>query len=213
MKSLSFKEIRGLLLKYNIPFCPTEIVNSKEDAIKIASKFGYPVVLKISSIEVLHKTDLGFVKTGIIDEKSLISAWESIVKLIKDKKVKTEGVLVQKELIGIEIVLGMKRNFQFGPVLMFGIGGVLVEILKDITFRIAPVKEKDVRQMFKEIKGEKLLNGYRGSKPVDKNKLVKLTISLSKLSLAENNIEEIDFNPVIVNEKGAWIVDARFFVK
>jgi acyl-CoA synthetase (NDP forming) len=133
MKSFTLKEIKSILSEYNIPFCPTELANSKEEAIRIANSFDYPVVLKAFSLEGAHKTELGLVKKDIENDNELSDAWDEIVK------VKADGTIVQKQIFGLEIIVGMKRDVQFGPVLMFGIGGVLVDIMKDVTFRIAPV--------------------------------------------------------------------------
>jgi acetyl-CoA synthetase (ADP-forming) len=208
MKSLPLKEIESLLSKYNIPFCPTGLAISKQEAIKIANGFRYPVVLKASSFKGEHKTELGLVKKDIKNDSELAEAWDEI----KKTKVKIEGILVQKQFSGIEIVVGMKRDRQFGPVLMFGIGGTLVEIMKDVTFRIAPIAKQDAIQMFKEIKGAKILAGYRGQQPVDLDKLSDLIVSLSKLAMDETNIKEIDFNPVIADKNGVWVVDPRFLL-
>jgi len=213
MRSLFFKEAKKLLLKYNIPLCATEIVNSKKDAIKIAKDFKYPIVIKISSPDILHKTEGGFVKKDIKDQKELEVAWNKIIRLANKKKVKIEGVLVQKQLSGREIIIGIKRDAQFGPILMFGLGGVFVEVLKDVSFAITPIKREDAFRMMKEIKGIKILKGFRGKKPVNLEKIANILVSLSQLSLKEKGILEIDLNPVIVNEKGAWVVDARFLMQ
>ena len=210
MESLSFKQSKLLLAKYKIPLCPSQLTASKKEAAVFASSVGYPVVLKISSKEVLHKTDLGLVRTGIRDENELKSSWDGLAKMAKG--IKTEGILVQKQIHGVETVAGMKRDLQFGPVLMFGLGGILVEVLKDVSFRIAPVNRADAMAMFKEIKGYKLLEGFRSFKPVDLGKLSAVAVSLSKLALENEDIVEADLNPVIANEKGAWIVDPRFLI-
>lgn len=212
MNSLSFEETKKLLFKYKIPFCVTELAKSKEEAVSIAEKIGYPVAMKIFSKNVLHKTEIGAVKTNIKNEEELFVSFNSINELAKAKSIEMEGILVQKMVLGQEIIVGMKRNEQFGSVLMFGIGGVLVELLKDVSFRIAPITQKDAIEMIKEIKGYKLLTGFRGKEAVDIDKIVNILISLSNLSLNENNIKEIDFNPVIVSKDSALVVDARILI-
>jgi len=208
MKSLEFKKAEQLLLKYNIPLCSGRLVSEKKEALAFAEKTGYPLVLKILSPLVIHKTDLGLVKTGIGSKEELTGSWEELAA----KKIKREGILIQKQLSGVEIVIGMKRDPQFGPVLMFGLGGIFVELLKDVSFRIAPIKRKDAGGMMREIKGYKALLGFRSQKPVDLEKLAGILLSLSKLSLQEKYVKEVDLNPVIANESGAWVADPRFLI-
>lgn len=210
MESLNFEETRSLLERYDIALCPTKLAASQKEAAVFAKSIGYPVVLKIFAKKVLHKTDFGLVKIGIRDEKELRNAWDEIQK--KARGIKSEGNLIQKQISGIEVVAGMKRDAQFGPVLMFGIGGILVELLKDVSFRIAPIYRADAIDMMQEIKGYKMLKGFRGSKQVAIEKLTAIMVALSELSLKEEKIFEIDFNPIIANEKGAWVVDPRFLV-
>jgi succinyl-CoA synthetase beta subunit len=208
MKSLEFKKTEQLLSKYGIPLCPGRLVSERGEVLAFAKKTGYPLVLKVLSPSAVHKTDLGLVKTGISGKEELAGAWAELAA----KKIKKEGILVQKQLSGVEMVIGMKRDSQFGPVLMFGLGGIFVELLEDVSFRIAPLKKKDAREMVKEIKGHKALLGFRSQKPVDLEKLTGILLSLSKLSLREKYIKEVDLNPVIVNEKGAWVADPRFLI-
>jgi acetyl-CoA synthetase (ADP-forming) len=208
MKSLEFKKTEQLLSKYGIPLCPGRLVSERGEALAFAEKAGYPLVLKVSSSLVIHKTDLGLVKTGINNKEELTEVWAELAA----KKIKKEGILVQKQLSGVETVIGMKRDSQFGPVLMFGLGGIFVELLKDVSFRIAPLKKKDAREMIKEIEGHKALLGFRSQKPVDLEKLTGILLSLSKLSLQEKYIKEVDLNPVIANERGAWVTDPRFLI-
>ena len=208
MKSLEFKKAEQLLAKYGIPLCPGRLVSEKKEAWAFAKKTGYPLVLKVLSPLATHKTDLGLVKTGIRDEKELDKAWAELAA----KKIKREGVLVQKQLAGVEVVAGIKRDPQFGPVLMFGLGGIFVELLKDVSFRIAPVGKNDARGMMKEIKGYKVLLGFRSQKAVDLDKLTGILLSLSELSLREKDVKEVDLNPIIANEKGAWVADPRFLI-
>ncbi len=198
MKVLDFEKTRKLLLKHKIPFPKTELATSKKQALFFAEKIGYPVVLKISLL-VLHKTDVKGVITGIKDRKEMEKAWEHIGR---------KEVLVQKMIKGKEIILGMKKDAQFGPVLMAGFGGIFVELFKDVSFRIAPVDEKQGLEMLKELKSFPVLKGFRGDRGVNIKEIVRVIVNLSKLSL-DKNIKEIDFNPLIVNEKKAFVVDAK----
>ena len=214
MKVLSFEEAKKLLEKYNIPFVKTIICQSKKEAIDFAQKIGFPVVLKVFSPDILHKTDVGGVKIGIENERDLKRVFDEILFSLKEKKpkAKIEGMLIQKQIFGKEVVVGMKRDLAFGPVLMFGLGGIFVEILNDVAFRVAPITKREALKMIREIKSFKILKGFRGEKPVNIEKIAEIIVKVSKLSLKEEKIQEIDLNPIIVNEKEAQVVDARFLL-
>jgi len=214
MESLSFLESKKLLEKYKIPFVKTKLCISKKEALDFAKSVGFPVALKISSSEILHKTDVGGVKLGIETEADLGKAWDEIQKVVKQKvpKVKLEGILVQEMVFGREIALGMKRDAIFGPVLMFGLGGIFVEVLKDVVFRVAPVDKKEAKNMITQIKGFEILKGFRGQEKVNLEKLTEIITRFSKLSLLEKDLKEIDLNPIMANEKGSYILDARFLL-
>jgi len=203
---LDFKKTNKLLTEYNIPLIETEVVQSKKQALDFADN-NWPVVLKVFSKEVLHRTELGLVKTGIESKKELKSSLDEIRKEavdLKDKK-----ILIQKTGKGTEIICGMKRDKTFGPVLMFGLGGVFVEVLKDVSFGITPLSKKESKEMIKQIKGYKILKGFRGYPKVDFEKISKLLLNLSKIAEENENIKEIDFNPAFVNEKTLKVVDFK----
>ncbi len=214
MKALTFSETKKILSEYDIPLCQMVLAKTKKEAIVFAEKIGYPVVLKISSPEILHKTEIKGIKINIFDKKTLEKTWDKILLEVKKKKPSAgiEGILIQKQLKGREIVIGMKRNQKFGPVLMFGLGGIFTEVLEDVAFKIAPVSESDAIKMIKEIKGYKVLTAFRGQKQVNLKAIVKIIVSLSKLSLEKEEIKEIDLNPIIVDEKKALIVDTCFLL-
>ncbi|XOB41886.1 MAG: acetate--CoA ligase family protein [Candidatus Nealsonbacteria bacterium] len=214
MGLLNFQETKKLLLKYKIPVCQTRLTKSKKEALIFAKKIGYPAVLKISSPDILHKSDIDGVKTGVKNEKELKKVWDEILNRIKKKKpqAKVDGILVQKMEEGIEVAAGMKKDLQFGPVLMVGLGGVFIEVLKDVSFRVAPVNEKEGLEMLKTLKSFPILTGARKRKPVNIKSISKIIASLSKLSLKEKNIKEIDLNPIIVNQKGALVVDVKILI-
>ena len=172
-----------------------------------AQKIGYPIVLKVFSHRIFHRTEIGGVKIGIKNEKELRKAFDELIKIKGGA-----GILIQKMVLGKEVALGMKRDSQFGPVLMAGLGGIFVEVLKDVSFRICPVSEREALEMIKGIKGYEILKGHRGQKPVNLKALVKIIVNLSKLSLKEEKIKEIDLNPVIVNKKRALACDFKILV-
>ncbi len=212
---LDFEKTKRLLERYKLPLVSSFLVKKLEQAIKLSKKIGFPLVLKISSPDIIHKSDIGGVKIGIEDEEELAKAYDEIIKDVKNKKpkAKIEGVLMQKRWKGKEVIVGMTRDPQFGSVLMFGLGGVFVEVLKDVSFRIAPVDKKEALEMIKEIKGYKVLEGVRGKKAVSINALVNIITKTSNMVIKNKKITELDFNPIIVDEKKAAIVDARIIIE
>jgi acyl-CoA synthetase (NDP forming) len=185
-------------------------VKDADSAAKEAKRIGYPVVLKGLSKSIIHKTDIGAVETSIGNEEQLRKAFDRIAKNVKKKAKKSpESYLVQREASGTEIIIGMKRDPQFGPVVMFGLGGVFVEVLKDVSFRVAPLEEKDCLEMIDEIKGKPVLEGARGKKKANTKAIAKILMAVSSLAEKNRQIAEIDLNPIMVDSKSALIVDAR----
>jgi len=203
---LTHKDASSLLKKYQIPLIKTKKVSNWEEVLNIANKWGFPLALKIDSPKILHKTDIGGVITNIQGKKELKVAWQKLQKIAK--KYKGE-VIVQPNVKGLEVIIGAKKDPVFGGVVMFGIGGIFVEVFKDVSFRIAPISKKEAKKMIKEIKGYPILKGYRGQNPVNIDKLTEILVSVSKLIQKEKNIQEIDLNPVIVDQKRALVVDAK----
>jgi len=206
LKQLDFSDIDKLAKKYRIKTPNSNIAKNQAEAIKIAKKFGYPVVMKIISPDILHKTEKKAVITGICDDKAVTAAFDEIRK--HAGKAKFKGMLVQSQAEGREVIVGGKRDPQFGAIVLFGLGGIFVEILKDVSLRIAPIDKREAMEMIKEIKGYPILAGARGEKPVNLEKLAELISSVSYL-IYENDIAELDMNPVFVNEKGYLAVDIR----
>lgn len=206
---LDIRKTIALLEKNKLLFLKCDICKSPEQAAAMAKKIGFPVVLKIVSRDIIHKSDIGGVIAGIENETQAAEAYSKIIKNSKKaKNAKIEGVLVQKMEQGIEVIVGLKRDPQFGPVIMFGLGGIFVELMKDTSLRISPVSKAQAFEMIKEIKAYPMLAGARGKEPVNMEALSGIIVKISKL--AENKkIMEIDFNPVIVNERSAFIADAR----
>jgi len=196
-----------LIKKYGIPSPIAREVKTKQEAVDAAKQIGYPVVLKIHSPTILHKTDVGGVKLCIQNELQLREAFEQMQKKIPAKDIL--GFVVQKFYEGHYALIGMKRDSQFGPVIAFGMGGIFVEIMKDVSFRVAPISEKDAEEMMKEVKAYPILEGARGGIKANKGILVEILLAVSKISMENPEIKEIDLNPVVVNEKNAVAVDVR----
>jgi len=209
MNILSFQETERILSKYKIPFCKTEIFNSKEKAFLFAKKIGFPVALKVHGQKVFHKSEIGGVKINI-KEEDFDLAWEEIISNVEGKII--EGVLVQEMFHGNEVAIGMNRDDQFGPTIMFGLGGIFIEIIKDVSLRVAPIDKEEAEKMIKELKGFKILDGARGNPKANINSLVNMLVNISNLALKEDQIKSIDFNPVIVNNSKALVADFRIIV-
>ncbi|MCK4521719.1 MAG: acetate--CoA ligase family protein [Nanoarchaeota archaeon] len=198
MKQLEFKKSLKLLKKYDINFVASCVIKDES----AFNKVKYPLVLKVFSGKIIHKSDVGGVIVGIKDKEEAVKAFKKLKKASKN-------ILMQKMVSGKEVIIGMKRDGQFGPVVMFGLGGIFVEVMKDISFRVCPVTKRNAVEMIKEIKSYKILEGIRGEKGININALADLIVNVSKLSL-KNDVNEIDLNPVIVDDKKAVVVDVRF---
>jgi len=215
-KSLLETEAKAVCIEYGIPVTKFELAKSEAQAVKFAEKIGYPVVLKIVSPDVVHKSDVGGVAVNLKDSKSVREAYSQILKNVKkhNAKAKIVGVLVQEMAPqSTEVIVGVTKDPQFGPAIMFGLGGIFVEVLKDVTFRIAPITEDEAREMITEVKAYPLLKGYRNSPPVDIAAIVGILLKTSKLAMEHQEIKELDLNPVMVYEKGAKTVDARIILE
>ena len=204
-----------ILTAYGLPVLPYGLVKSVDAAAEWAKKNGYPVVLKIVSEDILHKTEVGGVMVDIEDEQELRAKYKELMDRVNERKsdARIEGVLVQPMAgSGVETIIGIKRDPQFGPLIMFGIGGIYVEIFKDVSFRICPIRELSAKHMVSEIKGYRMLQGFRGRGPADTETIVESLERLSQLAIDFPMFSEIDVNPFVVYEKGkgACALDARF---
>jgi len=206
LKQLDFSEADRLLKRYHIKTPDSAIARKPEEAAKIARKLGYPVVMKIISPDIVHKTEKKGVVIGLKDESQVMKAFDEIKK--HAGKARFKGILVQRQADGREVIIGGKRDPQFGAIVLFGLGGIFVEIMKDISLRIAPIDKKEALVMIKEIKGYPILAGARGQKPANIDRLAEMIASVSRM-LSENDIQELDLNPVFVNEKDCFPVDVR----
>lgn len=205
-------EAKQMLEEAGVPVSPARLARTKEEAATVASALGFPIVLKIVSPQITHKSDVGGVALGLASAADISAAFDRIVASAKQHvpDATIEGVAVQRmEKQGTEVIIGITKDPQFGPVLMFGLGGVLVEVLKDVAFRVVPINQRDARQMIEEIKGYPLLQGYRGADPADLAKLQELLLKVSAFVEAHPEVAELDLNPVFAYKDAAIAVDAR----
>lgn len=208
----------NLLKAYGFNTLPTHLAETADQAVQIAGEIGYPVVMKIVSPQIVHKSDAGGVKVGLSSDQAVAEAFETIVANAGqfDPGAEITGVLVQKMAPrGVETILGINRYPVFGPLLMFGLGGVFVEIFKDVIFRLAPVNRNSARRMVRSIQGYKLLQGYRGSPPADVRSLEEALVKLSDMVTQHPDIMELDINPLLVHEAGSGftVADCRIVLK
>ena len=209
-------ESKELLKKAGIPVVEAKLARSKKEAISISREVGFPVVLKISSADVVHKSDSGGVKLGLANATQVGKAYSQIISSIQQAypQARIDGVSVQTMAApGVEVIVGMSKDAQFGPVIMFGLGGILVEVLKDVSFRIVPLTERDAREMIKEIKGYPVLQGYRGQKPASVTALEQLIVNVSQFVEKNPQIKELDLNPIFAYPDKAVAVDARIILE
>lgn len=197
-----------------IPVPKYFFARSVDEALEGAGSVGYPVVVKVVSPDIVHKSDVGGVALNVADREGLVRAFNAVVENVRRKVpgARIEGVLVQEMLRpALEVVVGAVRDAVFGPVIMFGLGGLFVEVLKDVSFRVAPVDPLDAEEMIREVRGYRLLEGYRGLPPRDLRALKELIVKVSELVSAEPRIQELDLNPVMLFEEGggAKVADAR----
>jgi len=213
--ALNEVESKDVLKTIGIPTTETRLATSKEEAVAFAKAIGFPVVLKIVSQDVLHKSDSGGVKLNITNEEGVSRAYDEILTSVKKAvpSAKIEGVSVQNMArSGLEVIIGLSKDPQFGPVLMFGIGGILVEIMKDVAFRIVPLTRRDAREMIREIKGYPLLEGYRGMEPANIPLLEEMLLKVSNFAEENPDVREMDLNPVYAYRDNALAVDARIIL-
>lgn len=208
-------ESRTVMEEYGLRLPQGILAADPDQAVKAAEKIGFPVVLKIISPDIIHKSDFGGVKLNLKTAREVKQAFAAIMDIAfkTTDKNRVHGVLVSPMAgRGQECILGMTRDAQFGPVIMFGLGGIFVELLKDVSFRVAPLTEEDALEMISDTRGYKLLKGLRGEPPKDIKAIKKVLLQLSEIALSNPEIKEIDLNPVIVHEQGLSIVDSRFIL-
>lgn len=208
-------EAKTALSAAGIPVVKTYLAKSKEEAQALSTELGFPVVLKICSFDIVHKTDVGGVCLNLASLEEVGEAYERMLETAATRcpRANIIGVTVQKMISGgVEAVAGMVRDPQFGPVIMFGLGGIFVEVLKDVSFRIVPLTEEDAWEMLAEIKGKALLEGIRGKMPVNKKALLDILLKLSRFIEETPEIKELDINPILADSQGAVAADARIIL-
>ena len=212
---LTPEESREIVELAGIPFNKSELATSEEEAVEFANKLGYPVVMKIVSPQINHKTEVGGVKLDIESDEEAKKAYNDIYINILEKvpDADIEGISVDKMLKGTELIIGTTIDPQFGQMIMFGVGGIFVEIYQDVSFRLVPINPGDAKDMLSEIKGKPLLEGARGLPKADKNQLVDILVKVSDLVNSHSDIQEMDLNPLLITESGIVAVDARVILK
>lgn len=210
-RNLYEPEAYKLLSNYGLSVIRHIFVPAAKDPLEAAKKLAFPQVLKVVSPDLIHKSDAGGVKLGLNNPKDFKSAHQEL-KTKFSKKPMAGWLLAKMAEPGTEVVIGMTRDPQFGPALMFGLGGVFVEVFKDVAFRVLPLNAKEALSMIKEIKGYSILAGARGQKPLDIEALAEALVQVGQIAQDHPEIAEIDLNPVIVYNKGYKVVDARVII-
>ena len=209
-------ESKRILKQAGISVVETKLAKTKKEALSLSQKMGFPVALKITSPDVIHKSDSGGVKLSLNNGTEVKKAYDEILKKVRKQypDAVVHGVSVQKMIRpGTEVIVGTSKDSQFGPVIMFGLGGIFVELLKDVSFRVIPVERRDAQEMIKEIKGYPLLQGYRGKEPANISALVEIILKISKLIEENPQIKELELNPIFAFGDKAVAVDARIILE
>jgi acyl-CoA synthetase (NDP forming) len=205
-------ESKELLKEIGIPITEQSLTSSKKETLSAAEEIGYPLVMKLMAEDVVHKSDMGAVKLNIKSKEEVDYAFDELMEIPSESEKKISVQKMAKEPI-TELIIGMTTDPQFGPALMFGIGGILVELLEDVSFRIAPITEYDAKEMIHEIKGFPLLDGFRGKSKADIDAIVDTLMKISEFVIENEDIYEMDLNPVFIYEDGLVCVDARIILK
>ena len=210
-------DAKTIMESYGMTIPEGHFASTSEEAVRFANEMRYPVAMKISSPDILHKSDVGGVKIGLGGPSEVEDAFDLMMLRVKRKmpEVNIKGVLVEEMITsGKEVILGMKKDPQFGPMLMFGLGGIFVEVLKDVTFSLAPITAEESRQMIENTKSYKLLTGVRGQRSVDIQAIITNLLQLSQLVIDFPQFQEVDINPLKVGNpgEGAYVVDARIIL-
>ncbi len=208
-------ESKQLLESAGIATSGARLARTADDAAQVAAELGFPAVIKVLSPDIAHKSDVGGVALDLADSEAVRGAFERMLERVRaaQPQARIDGVSVQRQARpGTEVIVGVTRDPQFGPVVMFGLGGVLVEVLRDVAFRLVPLGPRDAREIIREIRGFPVLEGYRGSPAADLGALEDLLLAVSRFVEAHPEIEELDLNPVFAYPDGAVAVDARVIV-
>ena len=214
-KVITEEAAKSILKKYRISVPGYSLATSSAQAVRDAKRLGFPLVMKVVSPQILHKTDVGGVKVGVDNTADVKKTFNDMYgRLSKKKGVNVKGILLEKMVPkGVELIVGIQNDPQFGPVIMVGLGGVLTEIFKDVAFRMLPITTSDAKSMLNELKGSKILKGFRGSKPIDLNMIAKALVQIGKMGVDNADyINSVDFNPIVVYPKSYNVVDAKIIL-
>jgi acyl-CoA synthetase (NDP forming) len=209
-------EAKAICAEYGISVNKFSLAKTEKEAAKQAEEIGYPIVMKIVSQDIIHKSDAGGVLVNLKSAEEVEVGFKKIMENAKKYKVdaRIEGILIQKMAPqGTEVIVGAVKDPQFGQTVMFGLGGIFVELLKDVNFRVAPLTLQDGKDMITSLKAFPLLNGYRGQKPADLEALAEILVNVSRLVMDHPEIKELDLNPIMAYPKGAKTVDARIILE
>jgi acyl-CoA synthetase (NDP forming) len=214
-RNLLEHEAMALFAQYGIPGPDYALTTSPAEAMQAAEKIGYPVVLKVVSPDIIHKSDVGGVEVGMKTKEEVAAAYDRIMQnaAAKAPGAKIHGILVLSfAKPGVECIVGMTKDSSFGPAIMFGLGGIFVELLKDVAFRVLPLDRAEVFAMMQETKGYQMLTGLRGQKAKDVDALADLILNVARMIAENPEIEELDINPLFVYDEGVRTVDARILL-
>ncbi len=215
-RNLTEPEAFALLGQFGLPMVPYAPAATAEEAVAAADRLGYPVALKVVSPDILHKTDVGGVALGLADAAAVRRAYADVQAKARaaNPAASLRGALVAKMADPApEVIIGMTRDAQFGPALMFGLGGIFVEVYKDVAFRLPPLSDADAHDMVHEIKGLPILTGFRGRPPCDLGAIIKCLLAVSRLVEARPDLAELDLNPILAYPTGCLVVDAKVVLR
>jgi acyl-CoA synthetase (NDP forming) len=213
-ESLGNAECRSILAEAGVPQNASSFAKTRDDALAAGERIGYPVVLKVVSPQIVHKTEAGGVQLNIHSRAELGAAYDEMIRKVRASQpaARVDGVTVDQQLGGVELIIGSTRDPQFGPLIMFGLGGIFVEVYKDVTFRLVPISKRDALEMLEEVKGKPLYQGARGLPKASPAELAGILLSVSKLVHASPAIRELDLNPLVVTAEGVRAIDSRILV-
>jgi len=209
-------EAKIILTEYNIPVTKSNLAKNDKEATDYADRIGYPIVLKIVSPDIIHKSDAGGVLINLKTSSDVAGAYKKIIENVKKYRADARilGVLVQEMAPqSTEVIVGAIKDPQFGQTVMFGLGGIFVELLKDVNFRVAPITAEEAKEMITQLKTFPLLNGYRNTPLADLDALIRIICNVSRLVMEQPVIKELDLNPIMAYPKGAKAVDARIILE
>lgn len=211
-KFVTEPEAKSVLKAYGVESTRESLCKNLNEAVKAAEAIGFPVVMKLVSPQVVHKTEFNAVKLNIRNASEVRAVFKDMMERAKNSRLQIFGILVAETASGTEFIIGSMRDKQFGPLVMLGLGGIFVEIYKDVSYRLAPVEPIDVKDMIAELRGKRMLEGFRGKEKVDVVALTKAVVNVSQLLSDFPNIAEMDLNPIFGNSKGVKVADARIML-